>query len=104
MCTLRVILQAFRRLCDVRTAQALEKARTGRLIGSALEAKVLLHVADPAVRGRLAELDAAPNGADPLRYAFIVSQARFGKRSPVTQSLSDVRWARSAASDVHISA
>ncbi len=40
---------------------------------------MLLHVADPSVRDRLAALDAAPNGADPLRYAFIVSQVRSSK-------------------------
>ena len=39
-----------------------------------LPSQVLLHVADPDVRGRMAALDAATNGADPLRYAFIVSQ------------------------------
>ena len=37
---------------------------------------MLLHVADLSVRDRLAALDAAPNGADPLRYAFIVSQVQ----------------------------
>ncbi len=56
--------------CD----QVLEKARIGKLLGAALEAKVLLHVGDEALRGRLAALDASSNGADPLRYAFIVSQ------------------------------
>lgn len=54
----------------------LEKARVGRLVGAALEARVVLHVGDEALRGRLAALDAADNGADPLRYAFIVSQVR----------------------------
>ena len=39
-----------------------------------LPSQVLLYVADPEVRGRMAALDAAANGADPLRYAFIVSQ------------------------------
>lgn len=56
--------------------QVLEKARTGKLLGAALEARVVLHVADPSLRARLAALDASPNGADPLRYAFIVSQVR----------------------------
>lgn len=55
--------------------QVLEKARTGKLLGAALEAKVLLHVGDPDLRARLAALDALPNGADPLRYTFIASQA-----------------------------
>lgn len=56
--------------------QVLEKARTGKLLGAALEARVVLHVADSALRARLAALDSSSNGADPLRYAFIVSQVR----------------------------
>ena len=55
--------------------QVLEKARTGKMLGAALEAKVLLHVGDTDIRGRLAALDACDNGADPLRYTFITSQA-----------------------------
>ena len=54
--------------------KVLEKARIGKLLGSALEARVLLHLGDEALRQRLAALDAAGNGADRLRYAFIVSQ------------------------------
>ena len=60
-------------LCPVRP-QVLEKARVGRLLGAALEARILLFVGDDSLRARLAALDAAANGADPLRYAFIVSQ------------------------------
>ena len=54
--------------------QVLEKARTGKLLGAALEAKVRLHVGDGGLRARLAALDDAPNGADPLRYTFITSK------------------------------
>lgn len=54
----------------------LEKARVGKLLGASLEAKVLLHVADDSLTRRLAALQAAGNGADPLRYLFIVSQAQ----------------------------
>lgn len=53
----------------------LEKARVGKLLGASLEAKVLLHVGDEGLRARLAALQAAGNGADPLRYLFIVSHA-----------------------------
>ena len=53
----------------------LEQARNHKLLGSALEAKVLLHVADAAKSDSLKSLNAAANGADPLRYAFITSQA-----------------------------
>ena len=54
----------------------LEQARSQKLLGSALEAKILLHVADAAAADSLRKLDAAANGADPLRYAFITSQAQ----------------------------
>lgn len=54
----------------------LEQARSQKLLGSALEAKILLHVADAAAADSLRKLDSAANGADPLRYAFITSQAQ----------------------------
>lgn len=54
----------------------LEQARNKKLLGSALEAKVLLHVADVDQAASLNSLNAAANGADPLRYAFITSQAQ----------------------------
>ena len=54
----------------------LEQARNQKLLGSALEAKVLLHVADQSKADSLKSLNAAANGADPLRYAFITSQAQ----------------------------
>lgn len=54
----------------------LEQARNKKLLGSALEAKVLLHVADVDQADSLSSLNAATNGADPLRYAFITSQAQ----------------------------
>jgi len=37
---------------------------------------VLLHVADPAAANSLRGVNSAANGADPLRYAFITSQAQ----------------------------
>ena len=54
----------------------LEQARNQKLLGSALEAKVLLHVANAAAADSLRALNSATNGADPLRYAFITSQAQ----------------------------
>ena len=57
------------------TNLVLEQARNQKLLGSALEAKVLLHVADQGLADKLQQLNDAPNGADPLRYAFITSQA-----------------------------
>jgi hypothetical protein len=55
--------------------QLLEKARADKALGASLEAKVSVHVANDELRTRLEALQAAPNGMDPLRYAFIVSQA-----------------------------
>ena len=57
-----------------KSKQVLEKARTGKLLGAALEAKVLLYVGNPTLKQKLAALDAQSNGADPLRYTFITSQ------------------------------
>ena len=54
----------------------LEQARNQKLLGSALEAKVLLHMADQNKADSLKSLNGAANGADPLRYAFITSQAQ----------------------------
>lgn len=53
----------------------LEKARADKALGASLEAKVKVHVANDELRARLEALQAAGNGMDPLRYAFIVSQA-----------------------------
>ncbi|KAI7846319.1 hypothetical protein COHA_000156 [Chlorella ohadii] len=53
----------------------LEKARADKAMGASLEAKVRVHVANAELRARLEALQAAGNGMDPLRYAFIVSQA-----------------------------
>ncbi len=49
--------------------KVLESARTGKLIGAPLEAKVLLSVSDPTQKDYLASL------GEELRYLFIVSQA-----------------------------
>ncbi|KAK9805259.1 hypothetical protein WJX72_009336 [[Myrmecia] bisecta] len=53
-----------------------EEARREKFLGGALEARLLLHVEDADLRQRIAALDSQQNGADPLRYLFIVSQAR----------------------------
>lgn len=52
----------------------LDKARVEKFLGASLEAKVLLHVTDPAAAKALAALQAAGNGADELRYLLIASQ------------------------------
>ncbi|GIL90054.1 hypothetical protein Vretimale_18112 [Volvox reticuliferus] len=63
-------------LAEIRDAAnaVLERARTSKLIGAGLEAKVVVHVSDPSAASRLAALDSARNGADDLRYLLIVSQ------------------------------
>ncbi|XP_077240714.1 tRNA synthetase class I (I, L, M and V) family protein isoform X2 [Tasmannia lanceolata] len=64
------------KLLELRTEvnRVLETARTGKLIGSSLEAKVYLHTTDISVASRLREMCAASNDADALHRIFITSQ------------------------------
>lgn len=52
----------------------LEVARTEKLIGSSLDAKVYLHTSDSGLASRLVEMSAAKNDADTLNRMFITSQ------------------------------
>ncbi|GMJ02014.1 ovule abortion 2 [Hibiscus trionum] len=54
--------------------KVLELARTGKLIGSSLEAKVYLHVSDAGLASRLLEMCSAENDADALHRIFLTSQ------------------------------
>lgn len=54
--------------------KVLEVARTEKLIGSSLEAKVYLHTLDDSLAARLNEMTAAENDADTLHRIFITSQ------------------------------
>ncbi|XP_020110492.1 isoleucine--tRNA ligase, chloroplastic/mitochondrial isoform X2 [Ananas comosus] len=54
--------------------KVLENARIGKLIGSSLEAKVILHAADGATLTKLREMCSATNDADALHRIFITSQ------------------------------
>ncbi|ATS18239.1 isoleucine--tRNA ligase [Parathermosynechococcus lividus PCC 6715] len=58
--------------------KVLEQARAEKAIGSSLEAKVWLYVANPDLRDRLEAMNSADalagNGVDELRYLFLVSQ------------------------------
>ncbi|TYH01980.1 hypothetical protein ES288_A09G102600v1 [Gossypium darwinii] len=54
--------------------KVLEIARTGKLIGSSLEAKVYLHVSDASLASRLLEMCSANNDADALHRIFLMSQ------------------------------
>ncbi len=58
--------------------KVLEKARADKAIGSSLEAKVLLYVADPELRSKLQALNPTDSlsgdRVDELRYLFLTSQ------------------------------
>lgn len=54
--------------------KVLEGARTAKLIGSSLDAKVYLHTSDASLASRLYEMSAAKSDADTLHRIFITSQ------------------------------
>ncbi|XP_050217026.1 isoleucine--tRNA ligase, chloroplastic/mitochondrial [Mercurialis annua] len=64
------------RILELRTEvnKVLEAARTGKLIGSSLEAKVYLHTSDAKLASKFHGICAASNDADPLHRIFITSQ------------------------------
>ena len=66
------VWEQIRQVCDA-VNMALEKARTAGLIGSGLEAQVLLHITDPALKAQLERMNSAANDVDRLRYVFITS-------------------------------
>ncbi|KAK7363579.1 hypothetical protein VNO77_05726 [Canavalia gladiata] len=55
--------------------RVLEVARTGKLIGASLDAKVHIYTSDDRLASQLFELCAAKNDADALHRLFITSQA-----------------------------
>ncbi|XP_027333502.1 isoleucine--tRNA ligase, chloroplastic/mitochondrial isoform X2 [Abrus precatorius] len=55
--------------------RVLEVARTGKLIGASLDAKVHVYTSDARLASQLCELCAAKNDADTLHRLFITSQA-----------------------------
>ncbi|HCF27096.1 MAG TPA: isoleucine--tRNA ligase, partial [Cyanobacteria bacterium UBA11049] len=69
-----------RRFIRTEVNKVLEKARVEKMIGSSLEAKVLLYVPEQELREKrlptpkLQELADSKNGVDELRYLFITSQ------------------------------
>ncbi|KAK1417856.1 hypothetical protein QVD17_26990 [Tagetes erecta] len=64
------------KILELRTEvnKALETARTGKLIGSSLEAKVYLHSSDDKLAARLRNMCEAKIDADSLHRIFITSQ------------------------------
>ncbi|KAK9835222.1 hypothetical protein WJX81_006819 [Elliptochloris bilobata] len=75
--------------------QVLEAARRAGFLGSGLEARVLLHVERSDLAAGLQRLQQAHNGADPLRYIFIVSQVDL-----VASAAAAAQADHSAATDV----
>lgn len=67
----------------------LEVARTEKLIGSSLEAKVYLHTSDTSLASRLHEMCAAKNDADTLHRIFITSQVHDVSYLQMTVSFQD---------------
>jgi isoleucyl-tRNA synthetase len=71
-----------RRFIRTEVNKVLEKARSEKMIGSSLEAKVLLYLSDPKLRQQLQVLNPTSsttphpslNRVDELRYLFITSQ------------------------------
>ncbi|MEM9926995.1 MAG: zinc finger domain-containing protein, partial [Cyanobacteria bacterium P01_D01_bin.50] len=56
--------------------KVLEEARIDKMIGSSLEAKVLLYIKDEELRNSVKSLNGnSKNGVDELRYFFLTSQA-----------------------------
>jgi isoleucyl-tRNA synthetase len=70
------LAEFWQQLRQIRTEvnKVLEEARVKKMIGSSLEAKVLLYIADEQLRGSVKSLN-PNNGVDELRYLFITSQA-----------------------------
>lgn len=54
--------------------KVLEQARMDKMIGSSLEAKILLYVKDEGLRAKVKPLSETSNSVDELRYIFITSQ------------------------------
>lgn len=70
--------------------KVLEKARVEKMIGSSLEAKVLLYVKDDQLRSLVKKLDSDNgNGIDELRYLFITSQVELLE---TPEALADLKY------------
>ena len=86
------LAQKWEKLRDIRgeANKVLEQARTDKAIGSSLEAKLLLFVADPALRSVLQSLNPSDslsgNRVDELRYLFITSQVELLESSDLTEA------------------
>ncbi|KAH9765819.1 isoleucine--tRNA ligase [Citrus sinensis] len=72
------------KILELRTEvnKVLEVARTGKLIGSSLEAKVYLFTDDASLASRLREMCTAKHDADTLQRIFIISQVEVLPSTP----------------------
>ena len=70
------LAEFWQQLRQIRTEvnKVLEQARVEKMVGSSLEAKVLLYIADEQLRSSVKSLNKS-NDVDELRYLFIASQA-----------------------------
>ncbi|MBW4597064.1 MAG: isoleucine--tRNA ligase [Brasilonema angustatum HA4187-MV1] len=83
---LAVVWQQLRQLRN-EVNKVLEEARVKKMIGSSLEAKVLLYVANEQLRSTVKSLNASQNGIDELRYLFITSQVELLDSPEAVQGL-----------------
>jgi len=84
----------WQKLREIRTEvnKVLEQARADKFIGSPLEAKLLLYVADSELRDSLTDFNPdslSGNGVDELRYLFLTSQVELLETA---NSLSDLKY------------
>lgn len=70
------LAERWQQLRQIRTEvnKVLEESRVAKMIGSSLEAKVLLYVTSERWRSEVKALNDSQNGIDELRYLFITSQ------------------------------
>ncbi|KAK7289940.1 hypothetical protein RIF29_03995 [Crotalaria pallida] len=69
-------IEFWEKILELRTEvnKVLEVARTGKLVGASLDAKVHIHTSDASLASQLSELCAAKIDADTLNRLFITSQ------------------------------
>jgi isoleucyl-tRNA synthetase len=90
--------------------KVLEQARTNKLIGASLEAKVLLYITDAELRKTLAQMNPTGSnmqtGVDELRYLFLASQVELVESpDPIAalqyQEQGDISWVGVTTADGH---
>lgn len=79
----------WRTLLQIRTEvnKILEMARTGKLIGASLDAKVYMHTSSEKLKQRLKHMTTSVNDVDKLHRVFITSEVEFLHSIEVVESL-----------------